>query len=158
MLILSDSLIECIQEKASSIWLCNSNEQLQTATVRLMGARVEEDRKHITVYVPVQYGAEVIRNLATTDKITFLTAIIHTYVSYQVKGTYISQCACTEADIAYQWAYMDGFTDALAKQGLSKQKGIKAYYQQPSIAMRILAEEVYEQTPRKGTGEKVNVL
>jgi hypothetical protein len=52
---------------------------------------------------------------------------------------------------------MDGFTDALQKQGLSKDKSYKAYFRQPCIALRMVVEEVYEQTPKKGAGAKLSV-
>jgi hypothetical protein len=92
-----------------------------------------------------------------SQKLTFLTAIIYTYESYQIKGSYISQRESTGEEIAYQKAYMDGFTDALATQGLSKDKGYKAYFRQPCVALRIAVEEVYEQTPKKGAGGKLAV-
>jgi hypothetical protein len=157
MLHLSDNLISCVESTAASIWVCNTNEHLETDIVRVLGVQVDADRQHLTVYIPVGYGAGVINNLSVTDKITFLTAIIFTYESYQVKGRYISHREMAEEEIAYQKVYMDEFTDALAKQGLSKEKGYKAYFQQPCIAMRIEVEEVYEQTPKNGTGEKLAV-
>jgi hypothetical protein len=123
----------------------------------MLGAKVEEDKQHLTLYVPSVLGAGLLQNLAFTDKLTFLTAVIFTYESYQVKGRYISQRACTEVDTDYQRTYIKAFADALAKQGLSRDKGFKAYYQQPSIALRLQAEAVYEQTPKTGTGEKLTM-
>ncbi|QHT68643.1 hypothetical protein GXP67_19335 [Rhodocytophaga rosea] len=157
MMHLNDNLISCIESAAASVWLCNTNEQLETDMVRVLGVQVDADRRHLTVYIPESYGADVIRNLSVTDKITFLTAIIFTYESYQVKGTYISHRASTEEEIKYQKAYMDDFAKALQKQGLSREKAYKAYFRQPCIALRMVAEEVYEQTPRKGTGERLAV-
>jgi hypothetical protein len=155
---LNERLVECIEGQSSSIWLSNNNAMLQTSIVRVMGAKVEENKQHIIMYVPTVLGAELLQNLSFTSKLTFLTAAIFTYESYQIKGSYVSQQACTEKDIDFQRQYIHGFTDALACQGLSKEKGFKAYYQQPSIALRLRAEEVYEQTPKQGTGQKLTQL
>jgi hypothetical protein len=50
---LSDNLITCIESKAASIWVCNTNNALETDIVRVLGARVEADRQHFVVYIPV---------------------------------------------------------------------------------------------------------
>jgi hypothetical protein len=157
MVILNNHLITCIESTSSSNWLCNTNEKAETDMVRVLGVRVEEDGRRLICYIPVGYGAGVINNLAISTKITFLTAIIFTYESYQVKGRYISQRNCTEDEMAYLTAYVEGFTIAMARQGLSKEKGFKAFFQQPCIALQLLAEEVYDQTPKKGTGNKLTV-
>jgi hypothetical protein len=142
---------------AASIWLCNVNAQSETDIVRVIGAKVEADRSHLVVYIPVNPGAGILNNLSVSHKLTFLTAVIYTYESYQVKGSYISHRESMAEEVAYQKEYIDGFTDALARQGLSKEKGYRAYFQQPCITMRIVVEEVYEQTPKKGAGAKLAV-
>jgi hypothetical protein len=125
--------------------------------VRLMGARIEADRSHITAFVPVKQGKTVISNLANTGKISLLTADVYSYESYQVKGKYVSHRNCTQEEVAYQIEYVDKFTDALTTQGFPKNSLSEVYLQQPCIALLIMAEEAYEQTPRKGTGQKLTV-
>lgn len=156
-MILNDKLITHIQGEVTSIWLCNANPRLETDMVRLMGIIVDADCQHVTVFVPVRQGRTVISNLNTTDKISFLTADVYLYESYQIKGKYISNRACTPEEVAYQIAYIDKFTDALVTQGFPKKPAYGVYLQQPCIAVGIQVEEVYEQTPRKGTGQKLVV-
>jgi hypothetical protein len=155
MVVLNDNLIACIESTLASVWLCNINEASDPDIVRLLGARVEADRSHILLYIPVSTGAGVLNNLSVSPALTFLTALIHTYESYQIKGRYISHRESTDEEMAYQEKYMDIFTNTLARQGLSREKSYNAYFQQPTLTMRIAVEEVYEQTPRNGAGKKM---
>jgi hypothetical protein len=57
--------------------------------------------------------------------------------------------------VEYQRAYVDRFAENLVRQQLPREQIIAAYFQQPSFAVRLRVEELYEQTPRKGTGERI---
>jgi hypothetical protein len=153
--ILNDTLIANIEDLTTSVWLCNANSALETDMVRLMGIQIEADRHHVRMYVPVAYGQTLLDNLTITDKMSFLSANVYSYESYQVKGRYISHRECTAEEVAYQIAYADSFTNALATQGFPKSMLFHVYNQQPCITMYMATEEAYEQTPKKGTGKKL---
>ena len=155
MIALNDKLTRIIESQTTSIWLCNRNARLVPDVARLMSARVEPDRQHVRVYVPAPGAAGVLANLAVAPGLTLLMAVMDTYEAYQVKGTYAGQRACTPEEVAYQRAYVEGFADALAGQQLPRERAIAAYFRQPSVALRLRVEELYEQTPRKGTGVRI---
>jgi hypothetical protein len=155
MIALNDKLTEMIEHHTTSIWLCNRNARLVPDIVRLMSARVEPDRQHVLAYVPEPSGSGVLANLAVAPRLTLLIAHIYTYEAYQVKGTYTGHRACTPAEVEYQRAYVERFADGLVRQQLPREQIIAAYFHQPSFAVRLRVEEVYEQTPRKGTGERI---
>ncbi len=155
MTTLNDKLTGIIESRLTSIWLCNRNARLVADVTRLMSARVEPDRQHVLAYVSGPGGAGVLANLAVAPGLTLLMAIMDTYEAYQVKGTCTGQRACTPEEVAYQRAYVEGFADALARQQLPRERAIAAYFRQPSVAVRLRVEELYEQTPRKGTGERI---
>ena len=155
-MILSARFVELVHTPTSAIWASNCDSQQVPDLVRLQGVQVEADKEHITFYVPLKFGKNLVNNFACTDKLTFLMAIIVTNESYQLKGTYISHRQCTAAEITYQEAYLQGFCETLERQGLSKEKAYKAYYHQPTVVVCMQVKEVYEQTPKVGTGEKVH--
>jgi hypothetical protein len=155
MTTLNDKLTGIIESRLTSIWLCNRNARLVADVTRLMSARVEPDRQHVLAYVSGPGGAGVLANLAVAPGLTLLMAIMDTYEAYQVKGTYTGHRACTPEEVAYQRAYVEGFADALARQQLPRERAIAAYFRQPAVALRLRVEELYEQTPRKGTGERI---
>jgi hypothetical protein len=155
MIALNEKMTGMIESHTTSIWLCNRNARLVPDICRLMGARVEPDRQHVLAYVPGPSGAGVLANLAVAPRLTLLIAHIYTYEAYQVKGTYSGHRACTPAEIEYQRAYVDRFAECLVVQQLPREQIIAAYFHQPSFAVRLRVEELYEQTPRKGTGERL---
>jgi hypothetical protein len=155
MTVLNEKMTGMIEHHTTSIWLCNRNARLVPDIVRLMSARVEADRQHVLAYVPGPSGAGVLANLAVAPRLTLLIAHIYTYEAYQLKGTYIEHRACTPAEVEYQRAYVERFADGLVRQQLPREQIIAAYFHQPSFAVRLRVEELYEQTPRKGTGERI---
>lgn len=152
---LNDKMTGIIESQTTSIWLCNRNDRLVPDVVRLMGAQVEPDGRHVLAYVPGPSGSGVLANLAITPRLTLLVGHVYTYEAYQVKGTYTGHRACTPAEVEYQRAYVAGFADGLVQQQLPREKIVAAYFRQPSFAVRLRVEELYEQTPRKGTGGKI---
>jgi hypothetical protein len=155
MIALNEKLTEMIESHTTSIWLCNRNDRLVPDIVRLMSARVEPDGTHVLAYVPGPSGSGVLANLAVAPRLTLLVAHIYTYEAYQVKGTYTGHRACTPEEVEYQRAYVDRFAEGLVQQQLPREHIITAYFRQPSFAVRLRVEEVFEQTPRKGTGERI---
>ena len=157
MIALNDHLIRIIESHTTSIWLCNRNARLVPDIARLMGAQVEPDGRHVLAYVPGPTGSGVLANLAIAPRLTLLVGHIYTYEAYQVKGTYTGHRACTPAEVEYQRAYVDKFADNLVRQQLPREQIIAAYFHQPSFAVRLRVEELYEQTPRKGAGERISI-
>ena len=51
-----------------------------------------------------------------------------------------------------QRQYLDQFTDVVAAIGYSKEGFYNSYFHQPSYAITFEVQEVFEQTPYKGTG------
>jgi hypothetical protein len=156
MLTLNDAMVRIIENPANSMWLGNASAFREPDVVRTMGARVEPDRRHVVVYVPESGGADLIRNLAGNPRITLLTAVINTYESYQFKGDYAGHWACSAEEVEYQRTYLEGFAaSSMQFYGLPKEKIIVAYFRQPAVSIRMRIEEGYEQTPRKGTGQRI---
>ena len=155
MVILTTSLVQCLQARDSAIWAASSTAHHQTDIVRLSGIKVEPDRQQLVLYVPELFSVPFLNNLVVNPAISLLFASVYTYLSYQIKGNYLQHWPCTAGEIANQLEYLDMFTDVMIEVGLPKEKFYQAYAHQPSIAIRMQAEEVFEQTPRKGTGEKI---
>ncbi len=139
------------------MWISNCSMERTPDMARLLGARVEPDGEHLTIYVPVPYAKDFILNLSPVGKLAFLFAVIYDNTSFQLKGTYVSHWSCTDDEIDFQRNYVQAFCRELTKQGFNNPKvPFKVYFQQPSIAVRMKVEEIYEQTPKEGTGEQAS--
>ncbi|WP_247236496.1 hypothetical protein [Telluribacter sp. SYSU D00476] len=155
-MILTDRFIELINTPSAALWASNCNQELEPEMVRLLGTKVEPDREHILFFLPLKYGEGLLHNFTHTDKLTFLLAIVLTNESYQLKGSYLSHRPCNSAEVEFQKEYMTGLSTAISEyQGLPGESAFNAYYHQPSVAVRMLVREAYEQTPKIGAGEKV---
>ncbi len=155
MSILNDALIRILEGTETSLWLCNRDAQRVPDVVRLMGVRADPDRRHVVGYLSLADGEEVIRNLHETPQLTLLAALIHTYESYQFKGVYTGQWACSAEEVEYQRVYVEGFARTSMRYHMSSAKIAQAYFRQPALAVRMQIEEIYEQTPRQGTGGRI---
>jgi hypothetical protein len=153
---LSQKFIDQVQGPYPAIWAANADSQHMPALARSLGVKVEEDRAHIRFYLPLIYGQEVVDNFAINDKLVFLFANVNNNESYQLKGRYCSHWPSSEVEIQFQLAYARGFANVLKEQGLPPENTFRAIYAQPSVGVLMQIEEIYEQTPRQGTGEKVS--
>jgi hypothetical protein len=154
-MLLNTRFIQLIENPVAALWVCNCNELLEPELARLLGCQVGSDKEFLTFYLPTLLGKKVIQNFSSTDKLSFLLAHVQTNESYQLKGTYCWHRPCTVEEVSFQDAYMRGFSTAIEAQGFSRSVVYKAYFNQPSVAVHMQVQEVYEQTPKIGTGKKV---
>lgn len=154
-MLLNDRLIQLVQDPAASLWASNCNSQLMPELVRILGCQVEADKEHITFYLPLKFGQELMENFNFTNKLSFLLAIVLTNESYQMKGSYCWHRPCTAAEVQFQEKYTRTFCEALKVQGYAPDKTFQIYYHQPSVAVRMQVKEIFEQTPKIGTGGKI---
>ncbi len=155
MPLLSDPFIQAIQADHAALWLSNAGANGQPDVVRLLAVRVEADREHLTAFVPLPQGQGVLDNLAVTPRLAFLFALIVGTTSYQLKGTYASHRPCTAAEVAFCRDYLTRFGRVLVGQGFSPEKAFAAYFSPSGVALTMRVEEMYEQTPKAGTGERM---
>ena len=154
-MLLDDSKIALLQAPYTSIWAGSCSETNEAEVIRLSGAMVQEDRQHINLFVPKRYTQSFLSNVAANPAISFLFASIQTFESYQVKGVFISQRACTPEEVAYQKRYMQGFAQSMHEIRIKTAALFKEYLQEPCLCLQMRGEDIYEQTPKRGTGNKI---
>jgi hypothetical protein len=155
-MIVSDRFAELVHHPVSAIWAGNCNQERVPDMVRLLGVQVEPDKEHILFFIPLRYGQPVIDNFAVTPALTFLMAFPDTNASYQLKGLYCSHRPSTSAEIDFQEACIRRFCDNMKREGIPGEKAYRTYFQQPAVTVRMYIQEVYEQTPKSGTGQKLS--
>lgn len=146
---------EALLSEPLAFWLANADAALVPEVVRCTGLAPLTDFTHLTAFFPETFGRQFMKNLNVRPNLTLLGCSVPTYESYQYKGLFRSLRPCTEAEVALQHQYLDGFTDTTAAIGFSKEGFFKSYFHQPSYAVTFEVLEVFEQTPYKGTGNLV---
>lgn len=153
---LKDNQISILHADSASIWAGNCSAGHTPDIIRLSGALVAEDRLHIDLLVPQRYTETFFKNIRENPKISLMYSSILTFEAYQVKGVYLNHRPCTPEEIGYQHTYLAGFGRNVLTLGVRAGLCFSRYYTEPSIAIRMKAEEVYEQTPKAGTGNKIS--
>lgn len=138
-----------------ALWMANADDHGVPALTRCAGV-VVLDQRMLTVFVPEALGREFLANLREAAPITLSATDVPTYQSYQYKGIFRGLRECTEQEIALQRAALDDFTCLLESLGFSKESFFKSYFHQPSFAVLCEVTEVFDQTPRKGTGVSIS--
>lgn len=145
-----------ILKEPLAFWIANCDADNVPEVVRCVGIRPVTSLEELTVFIPEIWSGRFLNNLSATKKITFLCTSVPTYESYQYKGEFRSVRPCEEADVQLQLNYLEGFTDEIAKIGLSKIGFFDSYHHQPMLAVTVCIDEVFDQSPYKGTGKQVN--
>ncbi len=155
MAVVNEYLRQSIGERATAFWLSNCDAEGTPDLVRVMGVRAEPDGEHLTVYVPVPYGQTLLAQLVPGGKLSLLHANVNTYVSLQFKGHHVSHRPSTAGEVEFQRRYLDGFCREIERQGLLREVVFPVFFRQPSITLVMRVEEVNDQTPKAGTGERI---
>jgi hypothetical protein len=143
---------EHILSEPLAFWAASIDKNNVPDIVRSLGLAPLEDYDNITFYIPERYSETFINNLYVNAPISFLCCALFDYESYQYKGVFKSMRSCTGAEVQSQQKYLDDFTDLIVQLGYSKEGFYNSYYHQPSLAITFRVQEIFEQTPRRGTG------
>ncbi len=155
MAVINEYLRRHIEAAPAAFWLSNCDAEGTPDLVRVMGVRAEPDGEHLVTFVPVPYAQNLIAQLAPGEELALLHANVHNYVSLQFKGRCVSHHPSTAEEVEFQRRYMDGFCHEIEGQGLVPEVAFRVFFRQPSITLVMRVEEVYEQTPRAGTGGRI---
>ena len=140
-----------------ALWISTASPTLVPEIARAGGIIVHPEADEITILVPEKFCIVTLENLEHSNAMSLLAANINTYICYQFKGFFMGSGPCTAAEDSLQLKYLDAFTDILTRMGYDKENYFKAYHHQPSVALTFKPLEVYEQTPKTGTGNRISL-
>lgn len=153
---LTESQLSILQAASTSTWLSNSSRQYGSDIMRLTGGRLADDKSHLHLFVPEKYTTCFFKNLEEDKKVSYLFACVYTFTAFQIKGIYVQHRHCTNEENLYQKSYVEGFAKTMASIGIKSGESFKHYWEQPALCFIIEPLEIYEQTPKSGTGNKIN--
>jgi hypothetical protein len=155
MAVINEYLRRQIEAVSTAFWVSNCDAEGTPDLVRAMGVRAEPDGEHLVTFIPVPYAQNLIAQLAPGEKLTLLHANVRTYVSLQFKGRCVSHCPSTAEEVESQRRYLDGFCQEIEDQGMVREVAFPVFFRQPSVTVVMRVEEVYEQTPKTGSGGRI---
>lgn len=151
---LSDKMIEFIHGP-NSIFLGTRSDKLIPHVKWIIGAIVEKDQESITCYLLECLAQPVLENTGHNGSCALFVSHLVSHESYQFKGTFISVRPCNENDEAIKGIYFQKFGNFLMHVGVSE-ANLSNLATGPAVAVTFRVEEVYDQSPRPGAGQKIN--
>lgn len=152
---LPENIVSVITYCYSAVWLSCCGEDKRPMIARLSSIRIVDDET-ICCYVPDKFVTEFLPALVKDNPAAVLAACTETFDSYQVKGIIDSVYKPLSEEIAAQKKTLEVFCQGLVRQGFSASNLYRAYSDDEFTAVIIKADSVFEQTPKKGTGLKLN--
>lgn len=127
------------------------NERLEPSGARCLALVVEPDGAHVVVYMAAVAAARVLPDLESNGQAALSFARPVDERACQVKGVFVGVRDATEAErerIASQWEQFRANLEAI---GIPR-AGNAAWPTWPCVAVRLRVTQLFEQTPRPGTG------
>jgi hypothetical protein len=138
----------------SFMYLGTRSDKLIPFVNRVLGAIVEKDQESITVYMLESQSHRTLENLKHNGKCALFITEPVSHESYQFKGDFISARPCNENDEAIQGIYFQKVANYLSQLGVPEAV-LYNFVSGPMIAVTFRVEEVYDQTPKPGAGQKI---
>src|SRR4051812_33158982 len=114
---LDDALVTFLQQ-GLAINLGTRNARLEPNAAWVTAARVDDDRRHLTIYVPVAGADAVLDDLRSNGQAALVFARPEDDRACQVKGEFVSAAPATEDDRALVMAQWQGFINQLSLVGM----------------------------------------
>lgn len=156
-MIIPSSHMALLKDPMFSFWIGTASSERIPEVIKCMGVKLDSETEHMTCFAAVRFIDKSLENLQKNPAISLVGAHVGTYEGYQYKGTFIRSRPCTEDEVTFQSQYMETFALNLSEFGYSKEGLYRIYFSQPSIAIEFKVHEVYDQAPRKGTGERIEI-
>ena len=120
---------------------------------RVLGVQVV-DQDHLRFFMDKKSNPTSFKNLQPSAPIALTTTRADNFESYQFKGKFVKLTECSDEDNQTIQAYLHGFNDAVVALGL--QDGLVYNYPHSNTyALVMEVKEIFEQTPKPGTGNKL---
>ncbi len=148
-----DKFVEFIHGN-TAIYIGAGNEKMKTTVNHVVGAKVNPDGDSFTCYIPKAGTDKLVSYLEACNKYAVTMATIPSHEAYQFKGTCISVREADDGAVKYAQTYLDKMVDFTSQFGIPEEL-FSNFIVDPSVAVTIKVEEIYDQTPGPGAGKLI---
>lgn len=138
-----------------AFWVALVGENNICELSRTSGFQIDVQNQTITTFIPQSMFTMLEPTLKPNAKLSLLMASIRDFESYQVKGNYLNYSESSTEQVNFYLDNVMKTKEEITALGLDG-AGIMGYLlKTPSIAVTMKCEEIYEQTPKPGTGHLI---
>ena len=120
---------------------------------RVVGSALSDDNV-FKFYIGKKASDQATSNLDDNGRIALTMVNPFNYQCLQIKGRYIRYYEADSLDMANIRKYLDSFGEVMKKLGIPEDSPYN-WPHDPGLVIEMELDEVYEQTPKKGAGEKL---
>ncbi len=137
-----------------AIWVATASVECVPQTTRSLGARVDERREHVRLFLQAEQSARVLANVRAGAIMAATFVRIHDYRAVQIKGEITGTHVCGDDERTWSERYIAGFAEANEKLGLPRALIERLAYW-PSVAVDVAVRELFAQTPGPNAGVRL---
>jgi hypothetical protein len=137
-------------------WLVGVDDKLNSHLCRTCGARRYDD-EHLIILITPSLEEHLVETIQDHPRIVFTIVDAHTLESYQFKGTFVEKRTLSAEEELMKQRFMDGIEAVLLAMGFDYHGRFNQYADLKGLAVKMKVEEIYEQTPKPGTGKMLIV-
>ena len=146
-----DEILAQFLQSGLGIHVGTRNERLEPGGCRATAIRVEEDGRHVVVYVPKAASPQIFENLRTNGQIAVSMARPADERAVQVKGLMLFSWEAKPEEEAFarvQWSSFLGQLEGIGLPGAATSK----WQVFPCVAVRLKVTALFNQTPGPDAG------
>ena len=157
-LMISDRFVEFINNNVVAYTLGTRNAKLEPWVGKPRGVTISDDRKSFTMLIPEVAIECHLENMENNGEVSLNIVSIPKFESYQFKGTYTSNAPCTDEEVQVIKDWKTKFCEGCEVIGYPEQliRSMDLQILEPAIAITFEVKEIFEQTPKPGTGNKIS--
>lgn len=145
------NIIKMMELTHTFAWLAGVNDKLRCDYCRTCGTWITEDG-FLTVIITPSMAGSLIDTLSSNLNVACTIVNALTMESYQLKGTYLEHRPLSVKEEDLKESYMQGIYGVLNDMGFEYGDGFRKYADMDGIAVAMKVNEIFEQTPRQGSG------
>lgn len=146
-----DELLAEFLQSGLGIHVGTRNEQLEPCGCRATAVKVEEDGKHVVVFVPRHASAPIFENLRTNGQVAVSMSRPADERAVQVKGLMLFSWDARPEEEAFARVQWGGFLGQLEGIGLPG-AATSSWQVFPCVAVRLKVTALFNQTPGPDAG------
>jgi len=138
-------------QEGVGIHLATRSAALEPNGTRALAVKVEDDGRHLVVYVAQAASARIVGDLHDNGQAAVSFGRPVDDKACQVKGVFVSVRDASDEERPFIAAQWDGFLAKLEQIGIPR-AATRAWITWPVVAIRLRVNALFEQTPGPGAG------
>lgn len=112
----------------------------------------------IKFFIAEKTAGKTLDNMRANKLVSLSVTNIFTSESYQFKGRFLSARATNEEEANAVLEYVGQFEEAVSGMGYPKGLVADHILYKPALAIEFVVDQIFEQTPKVGTGQKLTTV